>query len=399
MLGRYGLNDDEFRATSLIQGYDPSGKILKKEYARSLYGNSPGNGDIQTTVGEAVLFESCKVDLGMVGESPAFRKMTKTLRGILRDGNGTVHDVPPVILVTGETGTGKDMVAKVFYVAGPRSKNPFAFLDFGAIMQNPQLFQAQVYGSRRGAYTDAVFQKGILEEANGGVVHMDEIGALIGNDTFQKGLLELLDGKPIYPVGSNKPLSLDLRVIASTNADLDGAVREGRFRADLYQRLDQLRIRVPPLRERREDIPLFVGYYLRLFNEAYGKNFHFDNESPEMKKLVEYDWPGNMRQLQNAIRKSVLTSELAMPQQYETPNSAASRRDAIEWEVKKMMQSGLIVDWDGAMRVGEVARKTFLTIVLEKNRWDINRTAQEIKMDRRTLERMMREYGPGTPDS
>ncbi|MEJ6473659.1 sigma-54 dependent transcriptional regulator [Pseudoalteromonas piscicida] len=231
-----------------------------------------------------------------LGQSPAMQKVFSTIaRAALTDAN---------ILITGESGTGKELAAHAIHQASMRRDNTFISLDMGAISES--LFESELFGHKKGAFTDAKSDKvGRFELAHEGSLFLDELGNL--PMAQQTTLLAALQNRQITPVGGNKPISVDIRLICATNDNLQQAVDEGRFRQDLLYRINTIEIRLPPLRERADDIPLLVNYYLEHFCHKYKRQLEV--QSSDMQKLQAYPWPGNVRELAHAIERAVILSE------------------------------------------------------------------------------------------
>ena len=208
------------------------------------------------------------------------------------------------VLITGESGTGKELVARSIHYSGPNRDKPFIPVDCGSLV--PSLIESELFGYVRGAFTGAVRSKeGLLQVANGGTVFLDEIGELPID--LQAKLLRAIQEHEIRPVGSTKRLPIDVRILAATNRDLEHEVAEGNFRRDLYFRLNVLTLRIPPLRERKQDIPVLVEHFLERMGRANGLRKVVSDEA--MQALVNYDWPGNVRELENCIERTwALTS-------------------------------------------------------------------------------------------
>jgi two-component system, NtrC family, response regulator GlrR len=208
------------------------------------------------------------------------------------------------VLILGESGTGKEMVARAIHDRSPRAGKPFVPVNCGAIPG--ELVENELFGHERGAYTGAVAaQAGIIAEAEGGTVFLDEIGCLTLH--AQAKLLRFLQSHEFRPLGSSKSRTADVRIIAATNSELDRAVRDGRFRADLYYRLNVVPLVLPPLRDRREDIPLLVNHFSRKYASHFSKPVV--GIAPDaMHKITSYDWPGNVRELENTIQRAVVLS-------------------------------------------------------------------------------------------
>ena len=196
-------------------------------------------------------------------------------------------------------------MARSLHQLSPRQKGPFVAVNCGAIPEN--LLESELFGHVRGAFTGAVRERaGLFEQADGGTLLLDEVGELpVG---LQVKLLRVLQEQKVRRVGGAKDLAVDVRVVAATARDLEGEVAAQRFRDDLYYRLNVVRVRVPPLRDRREDVPLLVAHFISLFNERFGKRVR-ECEPKAMRALIRADWPGNVRQLENVIERSMLMAE------------------------------------------------------------------------------------------
>lgn len=214
----------------------------------------------------------------------------------------TVADHKTTVLITGESGTGKELIAKAIHASGSRSTGPMVTINCGGIPEN--LLESELFGYKKGAFTDAVKDKpGRFEEADGGTIFLDEIGEM--PSSLQVKLLRVLQGEEITPLGDIGSKKVDVRIIAATSKDLNKEVKEGRFREDLFYRINVMTIHLPPLKERRGDIPLLVGYFIDQFNKKLKKNIEgLSSEATPL--LMEYDWPGNVRELENSIERAVL---------------------------------------------------------------------------------------------
>jgi DNA-binding NtrC family response regulator len=209
------------------------------------------------------------------------------------------------ILITGESGTGKGLVAQAIHEAGPRKDKPFISINCGAIPEN--LLESELFGHKKGAFTSAVDdKKGLITMAHGGTLFLDEIGEL--PSALQVKLLHVIQTRELTPVGDTRVITVDVRIIAATNADLMQRVKEGRFREDLYYRLNVIEIRMPALRERSDDIPVLIKHYLDLFTKEAGKSIK-DIDYEAMQALLAYDWPGNIRELRNTMERAVVLAD------------------------------------------------------------------------------------------
>jgi DNA-binding NtrC family response regulator len=225
----------------------------------------------------------------LIGCSPAIRRLRAQIRRIAPAKSN--------VLILGETGTGKELVAELIHLNGSRAGKPLMLLNTAAIPDS--LLENELFGHERGAFTGATnSQDGKLTAARSGTVFLDEIGDL--SPPLQAKLLRAIEGKSVYRLGGTQSIQLDVRIIAATNHDLEQSMTQGRFRKDLYYRLNVVRIDLPPLRERAEDIPRLIGHYLTLFNRELGRSVR-GLSAKAMERLCEYQWPGNIRELRNLI--------------------------------------------------------------------------------------------------
>jgi DNA-binding NtrC family response regulator len=234
----------------------------------------------------------------LIGNSSAMREVTDLIEKICMSQATTV-------LLEGDSGTGKNVVAKAIHYGSQRADRPFVNITCSALTET--LLESELFGHERGAFTDAKSQKkGLLETADGGTAFLDEIGEM--GPAMQAKLLRFLEEKAFRRVGGTRDLHVDVRIIAATNRDLERAVREGRFREDLFYRLRVIPIHLPALRDRRDDIPLLVQYFLDHFNLEFRKST--TEVAPEaMERLMAYDWPGNIRELRNVIERIMILED------------------------------------------------------------------------------------------
>nr|WP_244420385.1 sigma-54 dependent transcriptional regulator [Isosphaera pallida] len=231
---------------------------------------------------------------GVVGNSPLMHQLVERLRQIA--------PTTATVLITGESGTGKELVARALHVNSPRANKPFVPLNCAALNEN--LLDSELFGHVKGAYTGAERdRKGLFEHANGGTLFLDEVGDL--PMSTQVRLLRVLENGEIVRVGTNEPIKVNVRLISATNRDFAEAIAQGKFRQDLYHRLKVVSIKIPPLRARREDIPLLTDSFLKQFCKTHDKKIQ--GVSPAVRKvLTAYDWPGNVRELRNTIESMVV---------------------------------------------------------------------------------------------
>jgi two-component system, NtrC family, response regulator len=230
----------------------------------------------------------------IIGKSKAMERVLTIMK--------RAADTPTTVLICGESGTGKELVARGLHKASSRSSAPFVSMNCGAVPEN--LLESELFGYEKGAFTGAnSLKQGKFEFANGGVVFLDEVGEM--SLTLQVKLLRVLQEHEFQRVGGNKDIRIDVRIIAATNKNLKEEVDAGRFRADLFFRLNVVRIDVPPLRERRSDIPFLVAHFLKKFGDKLGRSIP-EVGSEAMRSLYGYSWPGNVRELENVIERSMV---------------------------------------------------------------------------------------------
>ena len=209
------------------------------------------------------------------------------------------------VLITGQSGTGKELIARAIYSLNSTSNKRFVAINCGAIPEG--LLESELFGHKKGSFTSAIEDKiGIFETANGGTLFLDEIGYM--PMSCQVKLLRAVEQKQITPVGSTEPVEINLRLIAATNKDLIQEIKEGRFREDLYYRMNVVGIHLPPLRDRREDIPLLVEHFIKKYNSEMGKNCVGVSDDV-MRMLMNYEWKGNIREMQNVIERAIIFAE------------------------------------------------------------------------------------------
>ncbi|HXX18611.1 MAG TPA: sigma-54 dependent transcriptional regulator [Candidatus Acidoferrum sp.] len=229
---------------------------------------------------------------GLIGVSPKMQRVYRLIEKVSQ------HKYP--VLILGESGTGKELVARSIHFSGPRRSEPFVPVDCSSLA--PTLIESELFGYVKGAFTGAMHSKtGLLEAAGNGTLFLDEIGDLPVD--LQAKLLRALQEREVKPVGATDRVSISARVIAATNRDLEASVRQGQFRQDLFFRLNVVQIKLPPLRERKSDIPILVNAFLEKFNESNGSVRTISEDA--MARLLAYDWPGNVRELENAIERAV----------------------------------------------------------------------------------------------
>jgi DNA-binding NtrC family response regulator len=310
---------------------------------------------------------------------------SKTLRDVL-DLVAKVADTDATVLITGESGTGKELIAKAIHYNSRRAERMLVTVNCGAIPE--ELLESELFGHVRGAFTSADRQReGRFALADGGTIFLDEIGDMSPN--LQVKLLRVLQERTFEPVGSSKTLSVDVRVVAATNQDLEQAIRERRFREDLFYRLNVFPIEVPPLRERGEDIPLLAQHFLDLANEQKGKSV--ESLTPAtLERLVAHSWPGNVRELENLMERLViLTGEGAIDPSHLPP--ALLERETPSVSVP-LPPTGL-----SFRDVVEDFETDLILQALEQTHWNKNRAAQLLGLNRTTLLEKIKKKGLEAP--
>ena len=280
-------------------------------------------------------------------------------------------DSASTILILGESGTGKELLARAIHEESPRRTGPFVAVSCAALIES--LLESELFGHEKGSFTGAISQKrGKFELAQGGTLLLDEIGDV--SPKLQLDLLRVLEERRFYRVGGNEPIDVDVRIIAATNRDLKKAIEEGKFREDLYYRLNVIAITLPPLRERKEDIPMLVEHFVEQLCVETGKRI--EGVSTEtMDFLVAYDWPGNVRELKNVLERAAV---LAKGPIIEPTDLGLSLPDGGETE-------------EGTGSLREMERRHILKVLNEQS-WNVTRSAQTLGIDRVTLYHKIKKY-------
>ena len=278
------------------------------------------------------------------------------------------------VLITGESGTGKELIAREVHNHSPRYNGPFVAVDCGALVET--LFESELFGHVKGSFTGAYETKhGRFEVANGGTIFFDEISNISLN--LQANLLRVIQEREVTRIGSSKPIKVDVRILAATNGNLADAVRKGKFREDLFYRLSVVPIHIPPLRERKEDIPLLAEHFLQKYNKRAKKSIN-SISSHVKKALKEYDWPGNIRELENTIERAVVLSKGR--------------------EIDDLVYHGISFNsefWnpiEGKFRKLEEIEKQYIKAVLQAQYGNKSKTAGILGIDRKTLWAKVKKY-------
>ncbi len=305
---------------------------------------------------------------GIVGKSSAVAKMMEVIQ--------QVAPSKASVLVTGESGTGKELVADAIHSLSNRSQGPFIKVNCASL--SPTLLESELFGHEKGAFTGAVSQKkGRFELADGGTIFLDEIGEIDQNTQIK--ILRVLQERSFERVGGEETLHVDVRIVAATNRDLEEEIRKGSFREDLYYRLNVVHIHVPPLRERKEDIPLLVASFIKTFNEEDGRSI--EGFTPAARKaLMAYSWPGNIRELRNTVESCVVMARGRIIDVDELP--------------PHIVDSGL--DETVSVRIGtrlEDAERMIILSTIDHCKGNKTRAAEVLGIGRKTLHRKLEEYG------
>jgi DNA-binding NtrC family response regulator len=324
--------------------------------------------------GELQFFEK----VPMVGVSSALKEIVRQAREVARHSGATV-------LITGESGTGKELIAKTIHHLSDRREAPFIEINCASIPVN--LLESELFGHEKGAFTDASARKpGLFELANHGTIFLDEVGEM--DTTMQAKLLRLLETRQIRRVGGTRTIDIDVRVIAATNRNLREAIGRGEFREDLFYRLNVFPLHIPPLRERREDIPALVKFFLELYSSRYSRNFN-DVSAEALRLLAAYNWPGNIRELKNSIERicimqsgPVLLPEY-LPQEVTQMSAPLPRAGAEPFEPG---ESGLEAALDRF-------EQEMIAAALQKSGGNVLQAAQILKVPRGTLRYKMEKHG------
>ncbi len=330
---------------------------------------------------------------GILGNSKALK--------VLLDKVHKVESSKANVLILGESGTGKELLARAIHENSTYSKGAFVDINCGAIPETLQ--ESELFGHKKGAFTGAVDSKvGKLELADGGTLFLDEVGEMDLNT--QTKFLRFLQERYFERVGDHQKIKIDTRVLAATNRDLKKEVEQGNFREDLYYRIAVFPVTIPPLRERKEDIPLLCMHFLKKYKDDLNKDFQ--SIAPEaLRHLTQYPWPGNIRQLENAIYQAMIISEPpvidvpSLPEdildQAESPQNAEAISQFSEKELKPEQATPSTSNPDGEILPYEEVIKNTLANALEKTHGNIPKAAKELQLSRSTFYRMVKKYDLG----
>ena len=329
---------------------------------------------VQLVAENLFLRERVNTEMDLNGVIGSSAKIQDLMRMVAR-----LKDTRTPVLITGESGTGKELVARAIHFRGQYAKRAFVAVDCGSLVST--LIESELFGYEKGAFTGAVKSKeGLFESANGGTIFLDEIGELPLE--MQAKLLRVLQEKEVRPVGSNNNVKVDVRVIAATNRDLEAAYREGTFRKDLFFRLNVVAVHMPPLRERKADIPALVHWFLNKFTPDQTVQVTHD----AMQDMLEYEWPGNVRELENCIERAVALGSQNVIDVHDLP--PAIRR------ISEDSEAGPEPSAMNATDLEELERETILR-VFEQTNGDKALTGRMLGISRATLYRKLKRYNIG----
>ncbi len=291
-----------------------------------------------------------------------------------------IADYKTTVLVSGESGVGKELVARAIHRQSARKDKPFVAINCGAIPEN--LLESELFGHKKGAFTDATAdRRGLFEEASGGTLFLDEIGEL--PLALQVKLLRVLQEDTIRRLGDVKDLKVDVRIVAATHRDLHAEVKAGRFREDLFYRLNVLPIAIPPLRERREDIPLLVDHFLARNNARLGTQIRgLDAEA--RKALADYAWPGNVRELENTIERAMVLAEGDQLHVQDLPERVREARDPVQMQ----LASGEL----SIKKTARIIEEVLIRRALQKTKGNRTRAAEVLEISHRALLYKLKDY-------
>lgn len=316
-----------------------------------------------------------------VGEKYSFDSLTGT-SAVLKEAVNIakkVADTGVPVLLLGETGTGKEVFANAIHYASPRKLKPFVAVNCSAFAR--ELLESEMFGYKAGAFTGATKnKKGLFEEANGGTLFLDEIGEM--NPDLQAKLLRVLEFNTFIKPGDTKPTNVDVRIIAATNRNLEKEIKNGNFRADLYYRISVVKIETPPLRERKEDIPLLAEFFIKEYSTKLNRNI--SGIEPEfMQKLLDYDYPGNVRELKNIIERAIILTEgntlkvSSLPKEFSVSNHIQGASNDVSSEILSL----------------EELEKRHIQRVLEYTKGNKTKAAELLGIGSTTLYRKIQIYG------
>jgi DNA-binding NtrC family response regulator len=306
----------------------------------------------------------------IIGESAGIKKMMEDIRA--------VAGADSTVLIRGESGTGKELVARALHANSKRRYAPIVTINCGALPES--ILESELFGHEKGAFTGAQYaRKGKFEMADGGTIFLDEIGNI--SPKIQMELLRVLEDKKFFRLGGSKEIKADFRTIAATNKDLEAAMKDSEFRSDLFYRLNVFVIEIPPLRERKSDIPLLAQHFFKIFTSQMNKPIA-NISSDAVKVLIDYDWPGNVRELENAIERAVVVCKSKEIRPSDFPFFHARLEDEAEAASDDSLE---------ALQMKHIKK------ILEQTGWNISKAALVLQIDRVTLYNKISKYNLQKP--
>lgn len=306
----------------------------------------------------------------MIGKSPLMQKIFSMIK--------TVADSSSTVMITGNSGTGKELVARAIHLHGKRANMPFIAVNCGAISEN--LIESELFGHKKGSFTGAIADKeGFLKAADGGTLFLDEISEMPLN--LQTKLLRVIQEKECTPVGTTYTIPIDVRFLASTNRNLKAEVEKGNFREDLYYRLNVIELNVPSLKNRREDIPLLVDFFINRYRDEMNKPIKGVDASA-LRALMNHDWRGEVRELENVIERAVLFAQEELITMNDLPDYIRSSKGY-----------SISEDLGSLEEYMKLMEREYLMKVLESNNYDKEKTAENLKLGLSTLYRKIKDLG------
>lgn len=309
---------------------------------------------------------------GLVGKSPAMQQVLRTIKKL--------HGDSTPVLITGESGVGKELVARALHERSERKDHPFVAVNCGAIPEN--LLESELFGHKRGAFTDASQDRmGLFEQADKGTLMLDEVGEL--PLSLQVKLLRVLQDEVVRRIGDNRDIQVDVRITAATHRDLTAEVKAGRFREDLFYRINVLQIHVPPLRDRREDIPLLIDHFIEQNNARLG--IAIRAVAPDARRmLMEYAWPGNVRELENTVERAMVLAEGDTLLESDLPDRIHQARDPIRLQ----LSSGEL----SIKKTARVIEEMLIRRALQKTKGNRTKAALLLEISHRALLYKIKDY-------
>lgn len=310
----------------------------------------------------------------ILGNNEKMREIYKIMQRLI--------DTDSTVLISGETGTGKELIARALHYHGKRRNGPFVAVNCSALTET--LLETELFGHVKGSFTGAIAEKvGLFEVANHGTFFMDEIGDV--SPSIQAKLLRVLQEGVIKKVGGTQDIKIDVRVIAATNKDLEKEVEKGGFRRDLFYRLSIIEIKLPPLRERKDDIPLLAEFFLKKYAEKVGRADEIRSIAPAtMKLLLDYDWPGNVRELENEMERVVILAEgpNIQPEDLSERIRTGGMKLKLD-EIKGKSLKGVLESYE----------KKIITEILFEMKWNKSKVAEILGISRQALNKKIDRYG------